>query len=287
MTQLPPDKPILAPVNILNIEQTGFSVQAKGPAGVAVYANSSDNQLTATLGAFTGTNGTGVHGKAGEGSGQAQATPTAGVWGECDTGDGVYGASASWNGVEGNSWSPAHAGVAGQNNAGGPGVWGSSSGNAGQFEGNVAVSGTLTVGGDVILSNADCAEDFDVVGSDPAPGTVMVMGGDGNLRPCETEYSTAVVGVVSGAGGLRPGIMLDRRESATPRVPVALLGKVYCKADAEASPIHVGDLLTTSRTPGHAMRASDPRRAFGSVIGKALGGLAHGRGVIPVLVSLQ
>jgi hypothetical protein len=198
----------------------------------------------------------------------------------------VYGASANWNGVEGDSWSAAHAGVAGQNNAGGPGVWGSSTGNAGQFEGNVLVTGTITVGGDIVLQNADCAEDFDAE-SDVQPGTVVVMDESGNVRACDSEYATAVVGVVSGAGGLQPGITLDRRESATPRTPIALTGKVYCKVDATHSPINIGDLLTTSATQGHAMRASDRSRAFGSVIGKALRGLAQGRDMIPVLVTLQ
>ena len=270
----------------LQAEQTGLFVQAKGPEGVAVYAATSDSQIAATLGAFTVANGTGVHGAVGTGSGHPSATSTAGVWGECDSGNGVYGASASWNGVEGDSWSPAHAGVAGQNNAGGPGVWGSSTGNAGQFEGNVLVTGTITVGGDIVLQNADCAEDFDAE-SHVQPGTVVVMDESGNVRACDSEYATAVVGVVSGAGGLQPGITLDRRESATARTPIALMGKVYCKVDATHSPINIGDLLTTSATQGHAMRASDRSRAFGSVIGKALRGLAQGRDMIPVLVTLQ
>ena len=46
-----------------------------------------------------------------------------------------------------------------------------------------------------------------------------------------------------------------------------LVGKVFCKVDGA---IDVGDLLTTSQTPGHAMKATDPQRAFGAVIGKAL-----------------
>jgi hypothetical protein len=46
-------------------------------------------------------------------------------------------------------------------------------------------------------------------------------------------------------------------------------------------------MLTTSSTPGHAMRATDPGRAFGAVIGKALGSLPSGRGLVPVLVALQ
>ncbi len=53
------------------------------------------------------------------------------------------------------------------------------------------------------------------------------------------------------------------------------------------SPIGVGDLLTTSSTPGHAMRAADPARAFGAVLGKSLGRLTGGQGLVPVLVALQ
>ena len=65
------------------------------------------------------------------------------------------------------------------------------------------------------------------------------------------------------------------------------MGKVYCKVDAEPSPLEVGDLLTTSTTPGHAMKADDPTRAFGAIIGKALLPLKSGRGLIPILIALQ
>ena len=61
----------------------------------------------------------------------------------------------------------------------------------------------------------------------------------------------------------------------------------YCKVDASKGPVEIGDLLTTSATEGHAMKASDHRRAFGAVIGKALAPLATGRALIPVLVALQ
>jgi hypothetical protein len=70
-------------------------------------------------------------------------------------------------------------------------------------------------------------------------------------------------------------------------MPVALLGKVYCKVDAECGSVDVGDLLTTSATPGHAMKAGDPLKAFGAVIGKALRPLQAGQGLIPILVALQ
>src|SRR5215207_10192733 len=70
-------------------------------------------------------------------------------------------------------------------------------------------------------------------------------------------------------------------------VPVALNGKAWCKVDAEEEAVEVGDLLTTSGTPGHAMKASDVTRYVGAVIGKALAPLAEGRGLVPVLVSLH
>jgi hypothetical protein len=92
--------------------------------------------------------------------------------------------------------------------------------------------------------------------------------------------------VVSGAGSIKPGIVLgDADDGGT--VPIALAGRVYSKVDAGDAPIEVGDLLTTSEVAGHAMKATDPMKAFGAVIGKALKPLAKGRGLIPVLVALQ
>ena len=55
-----------------------------------------------------------------------------------------------------------------------------------------------------------------------------------------------------------------------------MIGKVYCKVDTRYGPIRIGDLLIASLTPGHAMKASDPAQAFGSVIGKALRQLQDG-----------
>jgi hypothetical protein len=142
--------------------------------------------------------------------------------------------------------------------------------------------------GDIVLSNADCAEDFDICTSeDVDPGTLMVIDRESKLRPSTEPYDKKVAGVVSGAGDCKPGIVLDRKRTKRARMPVALVGKVYCKADAEYSPIEVGDLLTTSSTPGYAMKANDPLKAFGAIIGKALGSLSSGRGLIPILVTLQ
>jgi hypothetical protein len=58
-------------------------------------------------------------------------------------------------------------------------------------------------------------------------------------------------------------------------------------ADAQFGAIATGDLLTTSTTPGHAMKAGDAQQAFGAVIGKAMRPLTHGQGLIPILIALQ
>jgi hypothetical protein len=142
--------------------------------------------------------------------------------------------------------------------------------------------------GDIILSNADCAEDFEV--EDPTgtePGTVMVIGDESSLRVSEQEYDRRVAGVIAGGGEHGPGIVLGRGRGAVGRLPIALIGRVLCKVDAGRSGIDVGDLLTTSQMRGHAMKAADPARAVGAIIGKALGRLESGQGFIPVLVSLQ
>jgi hypothetical protein len=143
--------------------------------------------------------------------------------------------------------------------------------------------------GDIILNNADAAEDFDVVAAEAvSPGMVMVLAADGRLEPCAEAYDRKVVGVVSGAGPYRPGLVFDRGEARDEgRMPISVMGKVACRADASYGPIRVGDLLTTSPTPGAAMTAADPSRASGCVIGKALSPLERSEGLVTMLISLQ
>jgi hypothetical protein len=155
-------------------------------------------------------------------------------------------------------------------------------------DGNVQVSGDIVVFGDVRLDGRDCAESFASEGDRPlTPGTVVVIADDEQVRECAEPYDRKVAGVFSGAGTYRPGIILGREPAGVSSVNLALVGRVYCNVDAEYSPIAVGDLLTTSATPGHAMKASDPQRAFGAILGKALRPLSEGRGIIPVLIALQ
>ena len=81
--------------------------------------------------------------------------------------------------------------------------------------------------------------------------------------------------------------MILDRQGGTARRPIAMVGKVFCKATTVAGPIAVGDLLTTSALGGHAEKITDRAQAFGTTIGKALGPLDEGTGLIPVLVNLQ
>jgi hypothetical protein len=142
--------------------------------------------------------------------------------------------------------------------------------------------------GDIILNNADCAEDFDILESEQIePGTVMIIEQEGKLRQSNIPYDKRVAGVISGAGDYKPGLVLDKKQSHNIRKSISLVGKVYCKVDAQSSPVKVGDLLTTSFTAGHAMKAYDPLKAFGAVIGKALRPLETGKGLIPILIALQ
>jgi hypothetical protein len=157
---------------------------------------------------------------------------------------------------------------------------------AANFEGNIEVKGSITLDGDIQFTNggADYAEALSTC--DPAAdiGLVVVVGEDGEIHLCTRDYDTSVAGVVSGAGGLRPAIVLDRHEQS---VHVAMVGKVWCFADAGFGPIKPGDLLTTSSTLGHCRVATDTTRAIGAMIGKALTPLEHGKALIKVLVSSQ
>jgi len=144
--------------------------------------------------------------------------------------------------------------------------------------------------GDITLFNADCAEDFDVAedeGCQIEAGTVVVLDDEGRIRSSTEPYDSKVAGVLSGAGGLRPGLVLDRTSATRLRRPVALMGKVFCKVDAQYAPIRTGDLLTTSLTCGHAMKMTDRARGLGAVLGKALRPVGAGRTLIPILVTLQ
>jgi hypothetical protein len=141
------------------------------------------------------------------------------------------------------------------------------------------------------ISGADLAEPFDVSGVEAIePGLVVAIDPDqpGKLRVADKAYDRTVAGIVSGANGIRTGLTLRQEGTiADGSHPVALTGRVYCRADASNGPIEPGDLLTTSDLPGHAMKVTDHAKAQGAIIGKAMTSLREGRGLVFVLVSLQ
>ena len=68
---------------------------------------------------------------------------------------------------------------------------------------------------------------------------------------------------------------------------MAMVGIVPIKVSAENGPIRRGDLLVTSSMAGYAMKGTDRGKMLGAIVGKAMGDLESGTGVIEVLVSLQ
>ena len=141
--------------------------------------------------------------------------------------------------------------------------------------------------GDIVLQNADCAEQFCVeAAQDLEPGSVVVISGDTTMKQSDKAYDKCVGGIIAGAGDLRPGIVLGKNTGEN-QLPIALVGRVWCKADASYGAIEIGDLLTTSDTPGHAMAVKDHSKSQGAILGKALTKLESDQGMIRVLVSLQ
>ena len=142
-----------------------------------------------------------------------------------------------------------------------------------------------------ITGGLDIAEPFDISNrSAIKPGMVVSIHTQqlGKLRIADRAYDRTVAGIVSGANGINPGMTMSQ-EGIVPEglLPVALTGRVYAWADASNGPIVPGDLLTTSDTPGHAMKVTDYEKAQGAVLGKAMTSLDQGRGLVLVLVTLQ
>ena len=149
--------------------------------------------------------------------------------------------------------------------------------------GNVSVK-TLTIRG-----GADVAEPFELTEKEISKGSVVVIDEEqpGKLKLSTRAYDTQVAGIVSGANGISPGISLYQQGALEGGQNVALSGRVYVKADASTGAIKPGDLLTTSATPGHAMKVSDHTRSQGAILGKAMSALKDGQGMVLVLVTLQ
>lgn len=143
-----------------------------------------------------------------------------------------------------------------------------------------------------ITGGADLSEQFDLGNASLLTKPGMVVSIDplnpGKLTLSDKAYDRKVAGVLSGAGGVKTGMLMGQRGTeADGELPVALVGRVYVWADASSAPIEPGDMLTTSDLPGHAMKVTDFGQATGAILGKAMTGLSEGQGLILTLVTLQ
>ncbi|MGA3080565.1 MAG: Ig-like domain-containing protein [Terracidiphilus sp.] len=149
--------------------------------------------------------------------------------------------------------------------------------------------GTQTIAYTGVTCGGDYAESVDVTGERTKyePGDVLVIDPNtpGKFLKSAEPYSTSVTGIYS----TKPGTV--GRRQTTPKtldeVPMAMVGIVPTKVSAENGPIKPGDLLVSSSKIGYAMKGTDRSRMLGAVIGKALGSLDSGTGVIEVVVTLQ
>jgi len=156
--------------------------------------------------------------------------------------------------------------------------------------GDMYIGGTLSTTVLTIRGGADVAEPFEMTQPEEMEeGSVVVIDdkNPGKLKLSTEACDTRVAGIISGAGGVKPGLRLHQEGVMEGDHHVALSGRVYVKADAGNGAIRPGDLLTTSDKPGHAMKVTKHSEAQGAILGKAMSALDEGNGLVLVLVTLQ
>jgi hypothetical protein len=138
-------------------------------------------------------------------------------------------------------------------------------------------------------SGADVAEALEVTGlrSSYGPGDVLVLSTDEShhVALSSEAYSDLVAGVYA----TKPGVLLTEENvdaDLSQHVPMGVIGVIPTKVSGENGAIHIGDLLVTSSTPGHAMKGDRSKIHIGNVLGKAMENFsASGTGKIKVLVG--
>lgn len=259
-----------------NSTNGGYGIEGVSSAGVGALGQSYGGD--GVQGYTSANNASGVVG--------ADHSPMGGygVFAYSDHGTACGAASSGGDGIEGTTAADLHHGVMGIDNSpdGGYAVYGTSlHGWSGYFQGKVHVASLDTGGSDV-------AENFGTTTA-AIPGTVMSIDAShpGELCPATTAYDRKVAGVVSGANGVKTGIVLPDVNAAAGAEPVAMTGRVWVRCNAESGAIAPGDMLTTSDTPGEAMKVTDYPRSQGAAIGKAMTALAGSEGMVLALIGLQ
>lgn len=126
----------------------------------------------------------------------------------------------------------------------------------------------------------DLAEQYSVDDSTIEPGDVVSLNPqkEAFVTKSTGTYDAKLLGVVATA----PGMILGDQEGDNIR-KVSLAGRAPVKVSAENGPIEAGDLLTSSSTPGIAMKA-DPTK--GTTIGQALSAFAGpGAGTVTAFIA--
>ena len=272
-------------------EGGSYGIQAEGTStGVVGVGGTRGVQGSGTSWGVNGisTDGTGVRGESTNGIGVNAVSS-----GTTTSHPAVYATNNNANGIAiFSTCTSTDANMVVVNKGAGDIIKGFSGTTGGDLVFRVANDGTTSVSVLEITGGSDLSEQFDVQSRETEirPGLVVCIDPEepGRLAVSRHAYDRTVAGVISGAGGVVPGMMMGQRGSiADGGQPVALTGRVYVWADATHGAIRAGDLLTTSDTPGHAMKVTDHERAQGAILGKAMSSLDEGTGLVLVLVSLQ
>ncbi|MBI4280654.1 hypothetical protein HY628_00475, partial [Candidatus Uhrbacteria bacterium] len=154
-------------------------------------------------------------------------------------------------------------------------------------------TGVQNIGDCNVSGGGDVAEFYASDGS-LEPGDVVMLTGEAyetiieervkiskaSVTKSTAPYQASVLGVVSTEPGLELAIKAFAKHEN--KMPVAILGRVPVKVTDESGAIQPGDFITSSSTPGYAMKATKS----GWIIGVALQSFAGG-GTGKVIVNVN
>lgn len=137
-----------------------------------------------------------------------------------------------------------------------------------------------------IRGGCDITEGVNTVSEILEPGDVVVIDdmNPGNVKRTSVAYDRKVAGIISGANGINAGMNLSQEGVLEGDYPLAMIGQVYVKVTGK---VKAGDMLTTSKVPGHAQAVKNFTKSPGAVIGKAMSSNKNGEAMVLVLVNLQ